>query len=1118
MAEGPVFIDNRNGNTLVRALEDLLAKGGRQAVSAQRPVQVSIATAYFSPAGFARIADGLAGAREVRLLLGADIATGERARKQLHETASDYEQRRLSEGLGRIDAHLRFERDRMPFTRASGAAIRKLVGALSSGNMPVRRYEKEFLHAKAYIFAKETEAGCDADGVIAGSSNLTDAGMARNLELNLGRYDTQVAAKAQAWFDDLWEEAELYDLTDMFKEILEPHRPWEVFIQVLWRLYGEEIGKETDEDQNLPLMNFQIHGAARAMRLLQETGGVLVADEVGLGKTYIAGEIIQKYLELRQRVLVLCPAALRDSTWRKFLAKNKILVECLSFEQLANDRQLRDAQRPNADSEHLQSPLGEYQLIVVDEAHNYRNPDARTRAAALRRLLFGPHRDLLLLTATPVNNSLWDLYYLLRFFLRQDTHLAKRGIVSIRKRFLQAMQVDPSNLNPDLLYPIIDATTVKRTRQFVMKHYSGDKFRKPDGTDGTIVFPRPVAISVRYNLDDAVPGFFDDLEQALDPDVDGRITFARYTPDMFLLKKADAEEAAHKHAVAGLLRSGLLKRFESSARAFANTAGKMAYEHDVFLAELARGNVVDTEFLREVSADDESGLDDIVDTRGQRKDASLYDVESLQTAVEHDRDQLRHLANMAKAIKPGSDPKLQALAAALADIAKQANKEMTDGIDETQKRKVLIFSYFADTVEWIRDFLAKEFGKEGPLAPYAGRMVAVSGSGVHDEDITRLRAVQCFAPVSMEAQSPHDADLYDVLISTDILAEGVNLQQCRNIINFDMPWNPMRLVQRHGRIDRIGSEHDNVYLRTIFPADRLDRLLNLEQRILDKLAMAAASIGVSAPIERAAHGTQVFTEARTEIERLLREDSSLFVNRGTAAAAQTGEEYRQILRQALATDLARIENMPWKIGAGMAKGPQRGFFFCAAVGERTFLRFIPAGADGGPQLAEDAIVREEGSCLRMVECEPATPAKLFDQAMERVYDYWEVAQADIWGDWMKQTDPATFQPKIAPLNSRVVHYIRANRPQGFSETDFKHAIEILETTWPRREHVLLSGWFENMDGDNSDEYRSLVENILDSGLTPFEQPPLLPPIELDDIELYCWMAIEREGKTEQEDP
>ena len=380
-----------------------------------------------------------------------------------------------------MDEVLRRERDQLPFNRTSGAALRKLIAALRAGNMEVRRYEKTFLHAKAYIFTAYDLAYGKPDGIIAGSSNLTGAGLTRNLELNLGRYDRPTVERASRWFDDLWDEAEPYDLSETFEAALRPRT-------ALGDLHSRALA-------NLPLTSFQKHGVARALRLIRDTGGALVADEVGLGKTFVAGEVLQIYRERRQRALLVCPAALRDTTWRKFLTRFELFVECLSFEQLASDRQLHDAQRPRTVQEHLQRPLDEYQLVVVDEAHNYRNPDAPTRAGVLRRLLFGQRRDLLLLTATPVNNSLWDLYYLVRFFVRQDAHFANRGILSIRERFEHAMREDPSSLSPDLLYPIIDATTVKRTRQFVKKHYAGDNIVGADGRPQPIVFPQPRAIS-----------------------------------------------------------------------------------------------------------------------------------------------------------------------------------------------------------------------------------------------------------------------------------------------------------------------------------------------------------------------------------------------------------------------------------------------------------------------------------------------------------------------------------------------------------------------------------------------------------------------------------------------
>jgi hypothetical protein len=337
--------------------------------------------------------------------------------------------------------------------------------------------------------------------------------------------------------------------------------PWLIFLRVLWQLYGEELEQEREEEGDIPLTAFQLHGVWRARRILQDFGGVVVADEVGLGKTFIAGEILNACAKNRQRALLVCPAALRDTTWAKFLGAHGIsrMVEMVSYDELARDQQFYNERRPLATQRHLSQSIEDYALVVVDEAHNYRNPDTRYRAAVLRQLLFGQRKDVVLLTATPVNNSLWDMYYLLRFFLRA---LAGRGIVNIRDRFKAAAKQDPSNLNPDFLYPIIDAITVKRTRGFVKKFYADATIRGPDGVSRPIVFPKAVAITLRYSLDNMAPGLFDAVSDALDP-VGGTdvISFARYAPDAFLLDKdeADAEAA---DTVAGLLRSGLLKRFE----------------------------------------------------------------------------------------------------------------------------------------------------------------------------------------------------------------------------------------------------------------------------------------------------------------------------------------------------------------------------------------------------------------------------------------------------------------------------------------------------------------------------------------------------------------------------
>ncbi len=697
--------------------------------------------------------------------------------------------------------------------------------------------------------------------------------------------------------------------------------------------------------------------------------------------------------------------------------------------------------------------------------------------------------------------------------MRQDAFLADRGLLSIKGRFDDAAKADPSALSPDVLYPIIDATTVKRTRQFVKKHYSGDLIKLPDGTEATIVFPEPRAITVRYQLSEPLAELFDLIEEALDPDAgDGAITFARYVPDAFALDREGPDGDAPAATTIGLLRSGLLKRFESSAFAFSTTLEKMAREHRTFLSALDKGHVIRTELIREISAVDDDDLDELLSESGKSVPAGQFNIVDLRQAVESDLEKIERLGAAAVRVTSSEDTKLVALAEALVQIAQEAADEAVSEDDARQKRKVLIFSFFADTVAYLRQALGEAVKRTPALAPYLGRMIAVAGSTDVDKEteVGRQGAVFGFAPISTEATGYDDR--FDLLITTDILAEGVNLQQCRHIINYAVPWNPMRLVQRHGRVDRIGSPHKRVFLRTIFPADRLDQLLSLEQRIMEKIAMAAASVGVVSPVHGGAAGGQVFTETRAEIEKLLEEDPTLF-ERGSAGAGQTGEEYRQTLRKALQEGRERIEHMPYGSGSGMVKGERPGIFYCASIGDRTYLRFVPTGQDWKP--SDIPVVGEIGTCLRIIECEPSTARHFSPDLEASAIDLWPVARSDIYASWMRETDPVNLQPRVRPLNLRVAAFIRAHRPQEGDSGKTNEALDILEAPWPRREEIMLRDWFNDPARGGAERAAFLVDRILDSGLQPFEQPKLLPPIEPTDIELVCWLGIVQGSSADQ---
>ncbi len=1093
-AAQPLFVDNRDGNTLARAITAHLAALRSEG---RTPSELSVSTCYFNPQGLELLAAETQHVPRIRLLLGADPTP--EAQRQLRSPGDPKEpevtRRRVELGLEQLERGLVRDRDLLPFGLAEDRAVRRLLEFLHSGRIEVRRYERHFLHAKAFLFRGERR------GILAGSANLTRAGLRTNLELVLGHHGDPLVGQVEEWFDSLWRDAVSFDLAAIYSAPLEEVPPYLVYLKVLWHLYHDELAKETEEAKDrgsIPITSFQKHGVWRARKILAKYGGVLVADGVGLGKTYTAGELIRDYLKRRQRVLLVCPASLRDTTWARFLNEHQLLVECVSYEQLANDLQL------DGDVSHLKNPLDDYALVVVDEAHNYRNPDTPSRAAVLRRVLSGERRDLLLLTATPVNNSLWDLYHLLRFFLRQDAWLSDRGVLSIRERFEQAMRVDPFSLSPDLLYPVIDATTVKRTRRFIKKHYANDMIRGADGRRVPIRFPNPIASSIVYDLDATLPGFFRRLEEILMPA--GRpplLTMARYQPERY---PAGGRRASGDSALVGLLRSALLKRFESSAEAFRKTLQRMIGQHDVFLDALSRGSVVRREFFRELSAgEDDEDIDDLLASSENADSAAAYDVASLRADAESDRALLREMEQTVSVVRAEQDPKLAALVAELVSIAERADAEALDAEDARQKRKVLVFSHFEETIQWIEEFLVGVIAKDPRLAAFRGRVASVSGADARG-GVSRDAALHGFAPVSTEAPPRLADDRFDLLLCTDVLAEGMNLQQCRNVVNYDLPWNPMRLVQRHGRVDRIGSAHREVYLRTFFPDEQLDGMLDLEARVRSKLAQAAASVGVEeAPIESGATGEQSFADTRREIERLRRENASIFEAGGTEGAAQTGEEYRQELRRALEKQGDAIRDLPWRSGSGMRKGDRAGHLFCAKVGERIYLRFVPADP-----VAD--IVGELGTCLRLLECSESTPRVLSDAMALAAYDAWDRARRSVFEAWTFETDPANLQPKVRKLNRDVAAFLRANPPVDVEVSRLDRCLDAIEAPWSRREEGALRLAWERQIGTTGDRARFLVEEVERIGAEPFEAPRHLPPIDLEEIHLITWMALEPDPK------
>jgi len=1144
----PTFATNRpaTGETVAAAINRLLH--GMRTTLAEPPA-VGIATAYFNPGGFRLLANELENVGTVRLLLGAEPTDQQQVRPLSDGRGRQADRRELRRALEAHSGELTLDRDLVGFTREADYDARRLVAwlrgfdSVGRPRVEVRRFTGGFLHGKAFIVAAN-----QLPHVMSGSSNFTYAGLAKNRELNLGQFDPNTVGKVREWFEELWAESEAYDLAALYEERWAPHQPWHVFLRMLWELYSSDLEEEAASRglSNLGLTSFQSDGVWRAKRILSRRRGVIVADEVGLGKTFIAGEMIyEAIITRRQKVLVVAPATLRDSTWNPFLRDKNIRADVVSFEQLVGG-----IDEPGRADGPLQR-LDEYAMVVVDEAHALRNA-ATQRADAVRELLAGKApKDLVLLTATPVNNSLYDLYNLISYFVPNDAAFVDAGVPSLKGYFDRAMDMNPDDLTPEHLFNVIDQVAVRRTRRFVKHHYVGDKV-VINGVEQEIRFPTPRVRRVDYDLDEAMPGLFNMLETALGAhvleahgddagavllDAPGEVlSLARYVPSRF--RHGSTKEEQYEAQNAGLLRSALLKRFESSAYAFTRTLSKMVSSHESFLNALDHGRVLTGDALREWTSSDADDMDMFLDTyQGKESSVGLasdYDVDALRAAVEADRDLLLRLQGAVKILSPDEDPKLRALIKVLADLAADAEAFGMNDQQVRDKRKVIVFSYFADTVEHVAAQLELAIESDDRLAPYRARMATASGPDRRG----RADVLAGFAPRT--AGGPGSEDLFDLLVATDVLSEGVNLQQAANIVNYDLPWNPMRLVQRHGRIDRIGSEHSVVFVYCYFPDQHLEALLGLEARLQRKLKQAAAAFGVGDVLPGFAGADRTFTESRDEIERLRREEATLFEEGGPSALS--GEEYRRTLEKEMATPTTKaiVTGLPWGSGSGFfRKGAQQpGIVFCARIADhpQPWFRYVPLGTDLRPQrneVDETVVIDDTLTCL--AQADPSDPnaaslfgapvasgfetakpdlfganTSLFDtegfQALyDAAFDAWAAAKNHIHRAWMFNADPANLSRPIPKVMRDAADLVRSHGA-GLGERQ-DELIERLEAPYATRVQRAVREVLNALDRTPQELVADVLALADRLNLVRQPAPEPLPAITLDDIHLVCWSAI-----------
>ncbi len=879
---------------------------------------LDLACAYFNIAGFQLIRDSLSSAKKFRLLIGTSPQTDEKKPDifQPEELYKKKFQEDLEEEI--------FEKDKKEL-------VVSLIELLKHPDWEVRLYDKGFLHGKAYIFEKLA---------IVGSSNFTYSGFTSNTELNAVLDEAHSKYIREEWFERLWKESrdfkgDLIKILDESKFGTKEYTPYQIFIKSLYELQKEDILFEYDTSSALPpskveLANFQEDAVKRIYSRLRTYNGVLIADSTGLGKTWIAKKVIEDFgFYRRSRFLVICPASVDKPLWRPALKDIGVSENIIHQEELG---------RKNFNYEELERKLNfkleDIALFVVDESHNFRNPFSN-RYEGLFTLIRKASKNckpkILLLTATPMNNTYWDLYYQLMLLFQNDNKaLFKEGIFDIEKQFKKADKGDISQLAD-----ILQIISIRRTRQYIIDNYQDAQYKDERGVLTKIKFPKRELNEINYSLDKTYQGIYKQIADKIGKE----LNLAYYRLEEYrIVGKKDEMELGRMKALGCILQTLLLKRLESSVGAFRKSIQTQIDFLSTFKDVFKKGKVLRKKFYNKYLAypEEEAGNSAylIEELKNNLESINLADFDTEKFFEDLKKD-IAIFKRIKKLVKPKKikDAKLKELKNKLIEFKDQG--------------KVLLFSYYADTIDYVYKALKKD---KDFCARFNGKVAKITGSSSTDR---RKEVIDNFL----------NSDT-DVLLSTDILSEGQNLQKARIVINYDLHWNPVRMIQRAGRIDRIGSPFDVIFIYNFYPEKELESLLELVKILQEKIEMINETIGLDASVLGEAINPKVFgiirdlrgtKDKKEEILKGLEEEQF-----------GGGELFWQPLKDFGLEKLKEFcESLPHGIQSGLQKG-FKGIFFYYKYDEDYHLWFLYDAKN-------DRFITNKTKILQFISCIEGEP-------------------------------------------------------------------------------------------------------------------------------------------------
>ena len=852
----PMRMLNNIENTVKEDLKAVIKKGSK----------ISVAASYFSIYAYRELRKQLDGVAEFRFIFTAPTFIKEKAEKQKREFYIPRLNRENSLYGTEFEIKLRNEMTQRAIARECADWVRRVARFKSNATSD----------SMAGFMTVSTKGGDTAYYPMNGFTTV-DLGCERgnNLFTMVNAFDeAPCTAQYMALFDSLWNDrTKMQDVTDIVLENIETayneNSPEFIYFVALYNVFSEflnDISEDVMPNEATGfkqskiwslLYDFQKDAALAIINKLEKYNGCILADSVGLGKTFTALAVVKYYENRNKSVLVLCPKKLAENwnTYKDNYVNNPIAADRLNYDVLFHTDLSRNGGMSNGlDLDRLN--WGNYDLIVIDESHNFRNgigthsnkQENRYQRLMEKVIRAGVKTKVLMLSATPVNNRFTDLQNQLAIAYEgipeqfNKTLNTKKGVNEIfrqaQKAFGAWAKSADGNMSTDALlqkldfdfFELLDSVTIARSRKHIERYYDVNSIGP---------FPRRLKpISVRPRLSSAENAInYQEIYTQL-----SNLSLCVYAPSRYIFpSRADKYQSydedgnltqlGRENGVRRLMRINLLKRLESSVHSFRLTIARIKSQIDETLSAIERFEQYGAANLPMCEADDEDlDIDDENDeifTVGRIVKIELGDMDykSWREDLQKDARTLELLISMIADITPEHDAKLREL---LALISGKIEHPINEG-----NKKVIVFSAFSDTAEYLYEHVGKYIKKK-----YGLDTAVVTGSVEGRTTAKGLKCtlnniLTCFSPASKQREllMPRSDTEIDVLIATDCISEGQNLQDCDYLINYDIHWNPVRIIQRFGRIDRIGSKNAVIQLVNFWPDIELDDYINLTPRV-----------------------------------------------------------------------------------------------------------------------------------------------------------------------------------------------------------------------------------------------------------------------------------------------